>query len=430
MIHTVKQRDLEEFFRFVYDPARTVRSVIVAYTQYHGDINWHQQQILVAELNRLCGPGVPDLEREDVLGVNGELTQAFLAAHAPDFAQAYFSAAAPPDLRGDEILPASANEWCDTALPKPMNMRLGLPRRPAFRIYQAQGRQLFAAPYGYQAFDEAAGTYWPSASSRAFGRGVAAYPRLRVEQPLVIVQDQYDGGNFSHFLADWLPRVLYFAMLHPEQARQCVYLMGGAPGPLHHLAFSLVQEQLGIPAAHFVFPQERIVLELQSNVLFFSDQREAITHPLHMAHPATVRLVRDLFRTIAMDASGPVQIYISRRDAGLRRVVNEAALVEALTGRGFVDLQLSDFDITRQMALVSNARCIVAPHGMGLAHIMFHRRIGSVVEMFNPEIGSDAYAFIARALGLQYRFVVGHDVDDGKAGYTIDVERVLDCLDR
>ena len=92
---------------------------------------------------------------------------------------------------------------------------------------------------------------------------------------------------------------------------------------------------------------------------------------------------------------------------------------------GYTTIRLSEHDIVDQLSMIANARSVVAPHGMGLAWLLFHQGMATVTELFHPNVGSDAYAFVSRAVGLDYRFVIGQDAGDDRVGYSVPIEQVI-----
>ena len=153
-----------------------------------------------------------------------------------------------------------------------------------------------------------------------------------------MIQDQFDGANFAHFLYDCVPRVLHLVERFPEFARSCRFLMGGEPGPFHTLILRWVCERHGLAAGQFVFPRNRAIWRPRRQTAFFSDQVESVTHPLHMCHAETLRMVRELLEPRALPLDFPERIYISRADAPGRQVLNEPDLAAALADRGYVTL--------------------------------------------------------------------------------------------
>jgi hypothetical protein len=53
------------------------------------------------------------------------------------------------------------------------------------------------------------------------------------------------------------------------------------------------------------------------------------------------------------------------------------------------------------------AKTVVAPHGMGLAHLAFHTGRAKVIELHNPNEGTDTYAFLTKGKGFEYTAVLG-----------------------
>ena len=69
--------------------------------------------------------------------------------------------------------------------------------------------------------------------------------------------------------------------------------------------------------------------------------------------------------------SGPERVYLSRRGAGGRQLVNEVELLAALEPRGFVAIQPEHLSMAEQARCMGSAHCIVAPHGAALANSVF-----------------------------------------------------------
>jgi len=423
----MKSDDIKEFFEFALNKKLTVQELAHAYINYHGDINWGQQNALVTAISTKMS-GASAITRADVLGNDGELKASFFQSIFPGANYPYYEPSFADIASTTTIYAQSKNVWCDTSMPHPINMRLGNAQRPALSVFSLESPQLFIGPYGYQCFRAKERIFWPRASSRGFSTSIERYPHSVLNGPLVVIQDQYDGGNYAHFLFDYVARISIFCEIFPQTASQCTFILGGERSGFHDMLLQSLSRKYCLRLEQFLFPQHRTVATVRGLVFFFSDQREPITHPLYMCHPEIVRLVRDLMVFSASIYATPGKLLISRQDAGLRRLVNEDELFSKLGPLGFTRIVMSKCTPAEQVAIISNATTVIAPHGMGLTPILFNQRSSAVIEIFSPTIGSDAYAFVCKALGISYRYAVGIDSADGRAGFSVDINTVLSML--
>jgi len=184
------------------------------------------------------------------------------------------------------------------------------------------------------------------------------------------------------------------------------------------------------PVRHdqFIYPARSEIWQIQGSIYFFSDLKQSIMHPAHMAHEVSVSVLRDIAAGVPRDVAHHEKIYISRSDTAFRRVSNEEEVWSALRDVGFSMVRLAEMSLHEQIATVRGAKVIVAPHGMGLTHIAFHSGKPLVLELHNSTIGTDTYAFIAHALGFQYRWVIGEDVRNGARDFRISPSAILESI--
>ncbi len=105
------------------------------------------------------------------------------------------------------------------------------------------------------------------------------------------------------------------------------------------------------------------------------------------------------------------RIFISRKDAKLRRVVNEDALEPLLQRHGFERHILKGKPIAEQVRLFMEAEAVVAPHGAGLAHIAWCEAGVPVCEFFPafnaprgaPKNATSDFWIVSMERGLRYR---------------------------
>lgn len=430
---TIQEANLAALFGFLRDDTLALCSLLERYVAYRGSLYQGHRILLGKQLIRaaalLDAPAAAEYRAGDVLLPDGRIAEGFLHRFAPEFARAFYDDGPTTDFTRETLVAASPNEWRSTMLPPPLNNRLRIPARPALDALFAERRFLFVSPYGYQYFDPHAGRAWPAASSRSFPRTIEGHRTVPLDSPVVVVQDKFDGANLAHFLYDAIPRVLHFTAHYSDLARSCRFLMGGEPGPYHALLLDWVCKRHGLARNQFVFPRDFAIWRLGERIAFFSDQVEAPAHPLLMAHKPTVGMVRDLLEPLTAPTDQPTRILVLRDSSPGTRLLNETELARAVGDRGYALIRMGEYDAKTQVDLLAHARHVVAVHGAGLTNLVFAQPGGSLVEIFNPAMGSDTYAFVAACIGMGYRFSIGEDRGGTFRGTVADVDEIVSLLD-
>jgi hypothetical protein len=129
------------------------------------------------------------------------------------------------------------------------------------------------------------------------------------------------------------------------------------------------------------------------------------------------------------------RLYISRRDAGTRQLLNEQELLSMLQSDfGFHPILNEDYDIMGQISIYREADVVMGPHGAGLTNVLFSEQPSLFVEMFNS-VQQPFYPALSQALGVKYLGIPGvsaHPAGDGyrpdNAPFRVDVARVRAAL--
>ncbi|WP_170865596.1 glycosyltransferase family 61 protein [Wenxinia saemankumensis] len=120
--------------------------------------------------------------------------------------------------------------------------------------------------------------------------------------------------------------------------------------------------------------------------------------------PELLRPVRDAIAPA--DASQPFRrIFITRARARFRRLRNEAEIGELLDRYGFETVALEDLGFRDQVALMRQARVVLAPHGAGLTNVMFCREGTHVAEIASPDFPNPNFYALSAAMGHRYHLV-------------------------
>jgi capsular polysaccharide biosynthesis protein len=128
----------------------------------------------------------------------------------------------------------------------------------------------------------------------------------------------------------------------------------------------------------------------------------------HRPHPCIRPFFERLFR--AAGSGGPRRIYVDRRGAANRSLRNENEVIAALAPLGFVPMRLEKLSLADQMGLFRHAEAIVAPHGAGLANLVYARPGCRVLELHSDSWACWCFRHLAAIFDLQYDCVIGRQV--------------------
>lgn len=111
------------------------------------------------------------------------------------------------------------------------------------------------------------------------------------------------------------------------------------------------------------------------------------------------------------------KIYIRRENAGYRKILNEADLIEKLRKQDFEIINPQHFEILDQMKIFSNADTIISPYGSNLSNIIFCKKETKIIEISpafkNPyeKNISARYKSLSENMGLQFTKIISDTVD-------------------
>jgi capsular polysaccharide biosynthesis protein len=151
--------------------------------------------------------------------------------------------------------------------------------------------------------------------------------------------------------------------------------------------------------------------------------------PFAAMNPEICVWLRDSFRNAAgiKTAEGDLRIFVSRKLASSRRILNEEEIFELLQHHHFHSVCLEEMSFNEQLRLFARASHVIAAHGSGLTNLLFSNR-PKVLELFASGHGirSD-YFQICLALGHDYHPIVCPS-ENGKNDFRIDLNQLCQAL--
>ncbi len=234
--------------------------------------------------------------------------------------------------------------------------------------------------------------------------------------------------NYSHWLLDIAARfhagALQTLREHPESSGAPVLLT-----PVLDVFWKWESLGLLVPPA-----VPRIALTAEGRVfvqrlLLVPD----VTGGAFNSHPAILEAF-DAIRAAAFGGNPPQapwrRLYIARRDSQKRVLINEAEVIARAERAGFTCVTLSKLPVSEQVRLFAEASHVLAPHGAGLANLLFCKPDARVLELHMDMHVSWIYRRIAALRALRYGCLIGRAVQPArKALHTNTWEVDLDRLD-
>jgi hypothetical protein len=129
-------------------------------------------------------------------------------------------------------------------------------------------------------------------------------------------------------------------------------------------------------------------------------------------HPALI----DFFDRWRLPPSATVaperRLYLSRRDSTNRRIVNETDVIQLARLVGYEVCEVSSLGVMEQIGLFRSASHIIAPHGAGLANLVFCRPGTLVCELQMDGYLNWCFRALAAVRQVRYGCVVGTPTRD------------------
>lgn len=118
------------------------------------------------------------------------------------------------------------------------------------------------------------------------------------------------------------------------------------------------------------------------------------------------RILSNLNENTSKKVSFSPRILISRSQKNGRHIINENEVLEALKPLGFVSYKMEDISFSDQVRLFANAEIVIAPHGAGLANIIFSKNL-TVIELFGTFV-FPCFFVLSKSLGFRYGYLVSN----------------------
>lgn len=286
-----------------------------------------------------------------------------------------------------------------------------LVRIPRARVRDDEG--FVFLPTGEVCFE---GNWWLPNLMHSSGY-VARYRPRRFISGHVFTLLSYWGNTFYHWFHDVLPRLLVSQALLPESTRFLV------SSPLHDYQLESLNA-FNITSDKLIF-QQRGVDSLCEHLWFATPSGNCTFGGGEILRKLSDFLISRMVSKPQNYASR--RIYISRRIARCRRLLNEIEIEPILRDFGFTTLIFEQQPFSAQISLAHNARWLVGVHGAGLTNALFMRQGASIVEIAGAEV-VPCYSVMSLQLKHHFHRFSANQLEQD-ADLTVDARRFREVLE-
>jgi hypothetical protein len=252
------------------------------------------------------------------------------------------------------------------------------------------------------------------------------YPELRNRKPRNLTRltgtystiFSWNGENFGHWMFDFLPRVHSLAKAEPK-AKITMFMPDHLRPALRESFESVLPRNFiveyrprdtWLQLENFIWPS---MISGRCNFFLPAEYYDAIRRPIFARFGLPERHRKT------------ERIFITRRHATVRRVLNEPAVASLLERYGFKSRELSELSFREQVELFHRADIVVGPHGAGLSSILFSGDIRLLV-LYPTQVPQNHWHTLARGLGQEHHFVLHHVGEDDD--FTVDTQQLEHVL--
>jgi len=114
------------------------------------------------------------------------------------------------------------------------------------------------------------------------------------------------------------------------------------------------------------------------------------------------------------------KIYISRKIARNRKILNEDSIIPILVKKGFEIVFLEKMSIKDQIQLFFESEVIIGPHGAGFSNIIFCQKNTKVLELFSSDNVRSFFFFLSKSNELNYDYLICEKSDKNE-NFNVDI---------
>ena len=227
-------------------------------------------------------------------------------------------------------------------------------------------------------------------------------PPLEKIEGKVVLLSGLSGHVYYHWMFDIIPRLEILKRSGIEFDRIDRFVINSFNKPYQKETLAL----LGVPVEKIIESDRHSHIQATELIV------PSFPGYMDWVEEGTIKFLRQTFLPrITSSKANYQKIYVSRAKAKNRQLINESEVSKLLETQGFKTIFLEELSVLEQVAIFAQAQIIVAPHGSGLANVVFCSPNTKIIEIFSPNYVRTYYWMISQQLQLQHYYLVGKRFD-------------------
>lgn len=212
----------------------------------------------------------------------------------------------------------------------------------------------------------------------------------------LLISDEH-SYNYFHWFSESISRLLNFYENNTDEEKLIILL------PTSLSKYEYISKSLDLLGFEYEF--------IKNKSKIFVETLYVAPHLISSGHhnENIMKKMKNLFlenNTIIKD-NCKERVYITRKNAGMRKILNEDELTNVLKKYNFEIIQMENFNWMEQIGLMKNVKFLIAPHGAGLTNMLFTSNKLSILELLplrdNNTLNNCFYS-LSSSLGYNYYY--------------------------
>jgi capsular polysaccharide biosynthesis protein len=251
-------------------------------------------------------------------------------------------------------------------------------------------------------------------------KGLPAARSERVRRALLLTDAYFDG--FFHWFGDVLPKLEALVRSSADLSEHVILVPASRDAP--YVTESLAAYGL---EGRVISPDAAV----RAEQLCFIPRLA----PTGNYRAELMRGIRERMRKRFASSESALRLFVSRKQAPKRRLLNEDALQAVLVRHGFETVCMERLSFSEQVAMATRCEVLAGLHGAGLTHMLWARPNAAIVEVRGAqETLNNCYFTMASDLGCDYYYVPARKCSYFRpsflSDYEVDVERFESTLEQ